>query len=161
MPLSLAEFEAQRDHLWCQHCNHAPLDLEHNQNNGGVRPVCPSCQSVTPLRGVQWLRKRNANDRKPVRPSGDPTTEEVWQANGNHCAHCGLSAAQVEFLGIGKSKQHVIPFKDAGEDGPLIPLCSWCQQDAASQMKRLQSLIGRLSAKMAMPPGIPNAEPDA
>ena len=159
--MTVAEFEAQHDHLWCQHCNSSPLELEHNHNNGGVRPVCPSCRSATPLAGIQWLRKRSAEERKPVRPGADPTTEEVWQANGNHCAHCGLSGEHVEFLGIGKSKQHVLPFKDGGEEGPLIPLCRWCQQDSASQMKRLQSLIARLAEKMGMPPGVVDADADS
>lgn len=151
MGMTVAEFEAQQQTLSCQHCRYVPLALERNANNNGLRPICPACDSRTPIPNVQWLSQQEAYDRRPKRPSGDPTVEEVWEANGNHCAHCGLSAQQIEFLGIGKTKQHVVPFKDEGKDGPLIPLCAWCQQDSAAQMKRLTALIARLVDKLSMP----------
>ena len=56
-------------------------------------------------------------------------------------------------LGVGLTIQHVPPFKGTEKDENLIPLCNWCQQDSASKMKRLETLVKRLSEKFGMEVG--------
>jgi hypothetical protein len=72
---------------------------------------------------------------------------EVWEANGNHCSFCGKSRALCERLGIGLTAQHVVPFAEAGDEWPLIPFCSRCQQQSAAALaetRRVQETVGGL-----------------
>jgi hypothetical protein len=55
-----------------------------------------------------------------------------------------MSEADLDFLGVGRTVQHCPPFVEVGHDANFIPLCDWCQQQSASWMKRLQSLVNRL-----------------
>lgn len=139
------EFEQRRADLCCRHCGAVGLETEHNPNNGGVRAVCPGCGSKQPLLGVQWLPKATAKRAR----AGTVTTSEVWEANGNHCSFCGKSRALCERLGIGLTAQHVVPFAEAGDDWPLIPFCSRCQQASAAALaetRRVQETVGGLDA---------------
>jgi 5-methylcytosine-specific restriction endonuclease McrA len=136
-----ADFNAQRDELACRQCGAVGLTIERNPNNNGVRPQCPSCGSKSPLRGVQWLRQNRADDRRPRRWAGDPTTEEVWAANGDHCAYCGKSRALCERLGIGLTVQHVRPVIFGGAaDSSLIPFCSRCQQGSTAALAETRGI---------------------
>jgi 5-methylcytosine-specific restriction endonuclease McrA len=136
-----ADFNAQRSELACRECGAVGLTVERNPNNNGVRPQCPRCGSKSPLRGVQWLRQSTAEDRRPRRWAGDPTTEEVWAANGNHCAYCGKSRALCERLGIGLTVQHVRPVIFGGAaDSRLIPFCSRCQQGSTAALAETRGI---------------------
>jgi len=131
-----------------------------------LRPLCKHCQGACEVRpgsgpgpgedrGVYctvcgqyqlWLAKDRAEERRPKLKVG--TIPQVWAAWGEHCAHCGLNTAQLEVLGLARTVQHVPPYKEQGDTGQLIPLCDWCQQDSASRMKRLETLVARLTARV-------------
>ena len=132
--MTLGEFRAQFVGLQCRHCHAIGLvESPRNANNGGIRPLCPACGSVSPLDGVQWLSQNAARDRRPA--LGPKATEDVWEANGNRCSFCGKSRALCDRLGIGLTAQHVIPVLYGGEDGPLIPYCARCQQASVAALE--------------------------
>jgi 5-methylcytosine-specific restriction endonuclease McrA len=143
-----ADFNAQRNELACRKCGATGLTVERNPNNNGVRPRCPACGSRSPLPGVQWLRQDKAHQRRPRRLSGDPSTGEVWEANGNHCAYCGKSRVLCERLGIGLTIQHIQPVVFGGtEKSVLVPFCSRCQQGSTAVLAETReierALLGR------------------
>ncbi len=129
---TLQAFLSAMGTLACRHCGHIGLESEHNTNNNGVRPRCPQCGSVSPLSGVQWLKQNRSEGRKLKRPSGDPTPSEVWEANGGCCAYCGKTREECERYGVGITVQHVKPFADGGDRGPLAPFCARCQQGSTA-----------------------------
>ena len=141
--MNKAEFENTRESMSCKFCGERTLEFEESTQHpgGGIR--CRSCG-----RHNFWLAKDRAENYRPKLPQG--TLPQVWQGWGKHCAHCGLSEDKLSFLGIGKTVQHVPPFKESGHTEHLIPLCDWCQQDSASKMKRLETLVKRLSEKLGM-----------
>lgn len=156
--MCLRDFLEQRASLVCAQCGAVGLDVERNSNNGGVRPVCRHCGSQSPLPGVQWLKQRSADERRPRRLSRDPTTLEVWKANGEHCAFCGKSRDLCQRLGIGITIQHVQPVVFGGAlDSPLIPFCARCQQMSTAALEEtrrievgistLQDVIHRIEEK--------------
>lgn len=137
------EFAERRHQLVCQHCGREGLETERNDNNGGVRAVCSGCGSRTPLLGVQWLAK--VSSKRPKRGLVD--TREVWAANGNHCSFCGKSRELCERLNVGLTAQHVVPFAEAGDEWPLIPFCTRCQQASAAALaetRRVQETVAGL-----------------
>ena len=75
--------------------------------------------------------------------------DTVWAEYGNHCACCGLSVEEMQVLGIHRTMQHAPPYCEGGTH--LIPFCSWCQQNSASDQVRLKALVKRLADKMTMP----------
>jgi hypothetical protein len=139
------EFLERKASLCCRHCGTVGLEAEENANNGGMRPICRRCGS----RGLrcsdyEWLPK---TAQKRPRRAGLVSTREVWEANGNHCSFCGKSRALCERLGIGLTAQHVVPFAEAGDEWPLIPFCSRCQQQSAAALaetRRVQETVGGL-----------------
>ncbi len=128
------EFESQSATLACRLCAHVGLVRVENANNGGIRPGCPACGSANPIAGVQWLKQNRADSRRVKRPSGDPTPEEVWSANGNTCAYCGKTREECERYGSGITAQHVKPFSQEGAESPLVPFCSRCQQGSVAAL---------------------------
>lgn len=142
--MTVSEFEAQRTSLACQHCRHVGLEVEHNRNNNGYRPVCPQCGSKIPISGVQWLAQNGAADRK-LRRGKTPSPPDVWLANGDHCAFCGKSRGLCERLGIGLTVQHVVPVILGGEDGPLVPFCARCQEISVAALRHTREVMGELS----------------
>ncbi len=147
--MTVEEFEDQKATLACQLCGHLGLVAVHVVNNNGVRPGCPGCGCNAPLPGVQWLKQ--SKDRKVKRPSNEPTTEEVWEANGNTCAFCGKRRDECERFKIGLTKQHVVPFVE-GRAGPLIPFCARCQQAsvaALAETQRIRHYLNTLEEQIA------------
>ena len=129
-----------------------------------LHPVCKNCQSACEVRETSpvhtggavyctgcgqfqfWLAKDRTEERRPRLKAG--TIAQIWAAWGETCAHCGLGSAALIQLGIGRTVQHTPPYKAAGETGQLIPLCDWCQQDSATRMKRLESLLARIMKQL-------------
>ncbi len=90
----------------------------------------------------RWLSKaENEDKRATVKPE---VRNAVWRKYGNCCAHCGIPAEDLAFIGVMRTVQHVPPYAVAGDDGLLLPYCEWCQQRSASEMKRIKSLVVRL-----------------
>jgi hypothetical protein len=131
------EFLATQSTLACQSCGTVgELKLEENPNNGGVRPVCPSCGSKTPIPGAQWLAQRVLRTPRRVRAE----LEAVWSECGDHCAFCGLSKAYLEANHIGRTIQHIVPFWKGGDAYPVIPFCARCQQMSTAEQERVRRL---------------------
>lgn len=142
--MTVEEYDQQSPSLVCRMCGHVGLVRVSVANNGGERPGCPSCGHSTPLLGVQFLKKNSAASRRVKRPSGDPSPADVWEANGNTCAFCGKTREECERFGIGITNQHVVPFAEGGESGPLIPFCARCQQQstaAQAETKRIRNYV--------------------
>ena len=141
--MTRSEFEKNQKAMTCKFCGEYALGLENSPQHpgGGIR--CGSCGKFQ-----FWLAKDRAEDYRPKLPRG--TSPQVWSSWGGCCAHCGLSERQLSLLGIGRTIQHVPPFKETHQTEYLIPLCDWCQQDSATRMKRLQTLVQRLNEKFAL-----------
>ncbi len=136
------EFQESQKTLACKFCGEFALELEKgsiHHPGGGI--WCQSCKKHN-----FWLSKDRAENYRPKLPRG--TLPQVWEVWGSHCAHCGLSEEKLSFLGIGRTVQHVPPFKERGNTEYLIPLCDWCQQDSASKMKRLETLVDCLRSSV-------------
>lgn len=116
---------------------------EHDPDQNELR--CKACNSH-----IKWLPKAIQPKKRPPVMSAECSIEQVWEAAGNCCGHCGLSSKDIDFLGLQKTRQHVPPFKEGGHNGYFIPLCSWCQQDSATKMKRIEAMIDRLVKKFSM-----------
>jgi hypothetical protein len=160
--MTRSEFEKQRAQLPCQGCGHVGLEPEVNANNGGVRPRCPACGSKTPLAGIQWLPKDSAEARRPRSLPGQPSTEQVWAANGDHCAFCGKPRLLCERLGIGLQAQHLHPVLFSQDEalGPLIPFCARCQQASAAALEETRRILGTLTSLDAIIARIERAHPE-
>ena len=134
------EFEAQRPA--CKHCGNVELTIGPGPGPDEERGVrCQSCGQFQ-----FWLAKDRAQERRPRLKAG--TIPDVWAAWGETCAHCGLTSPALVMLGIGRTVQHTPPYKAEGEQGQLIPLCDWCQQDSATRMKRLETLVARITKRL-------------
>jgi hypothetical protein len=121
----------------CKFCGASDLEIRESQQHPGGGIWCRGCG-----RHQFWLSIDRAESHRPALKRG--TTEQVWNAWGNCCAHCGLSESELARLGIGRTVQHCPPFAEANHNANFIPLCDWCQQQSASWMKRLKSLLDRL-----------------
>ena len=124
----------------CIKCGSPELDTRQKYQH--IELFCVGCG----LHQRYLSQKANIKKRPPL-PRG--TATEVWAGSDGHCAHCGLDSETLELLGLEKTVQHVPPFCVNGHEGYAIPLCSWCQQDSASRMRRLQSLVDRLTKKFS------------
>ena len=140
--MTLEEFVEQRERLLCRECQRPTLQLDRNPNNGGVRPVCTACGSVSPLPGVSWLKQHPT--KTPPRRVHD--TREVWSLNGDHCAFCGFTWAMCDEFKIGRTVQHVVPFYKGGDEWPLIPFCARCQQSSAAELAKTRLIVDRNTA---------------
>jgi adenine-specific DNA methylase len=134
MGFSIAEFEAQRASLACQHCRHVGLELERNPNDDGVRPICPHCGSKIPLSGVRWLKQDSAAGERS-RKATELAVEHVWAAHGSRCIFCGAPRLLLRRLGIHPTAQPLVPVCFGGEaTSPLIPLCVRCREARATAL---------------------------
>jgi hypothetical protein len=126
----------------CPRCKSPDLFTQEKVNQIGL--YCRPCGD----RWIKWIPKSEQPNKRPKLTSG--TADEVWAESKGYCAHCGLSEEQIEFLGLQRTVGHVPPFKVDGHDGYVIPLCSWCQQHSATQLKQLEALIARLTKKFSV-----------
>lgn len=129
------EFDEESNSLACRLCD-ATGSLR-AQKGAPPHEWEVKCQHCGRSNG--YLKMQKNKDKRPALKPG--TIDMVWKEYGNHCAHCGLSAKQIQELGICRTVQHVPPYKDAGHTGKLIPLCVWCQIHSADIMKRLTALL--------------------
>lgn len=139
--MTVDEFNEVRGSLPCLYCGSVALDTRRKPPNN-IELFCTACN------GYQCFLRQGAKPKS--RPPDGLSIEEVWVGSNGHCAHCGLDEVTLEILGLFRTKQHVPPFAINGHEGYVIPLCNWCQQHSASEMKRLTSLIDRLSKKFKM-----------
>jgi len=138
--MTLDEFDAQRGTLNCIYESCGDVNLDTRKSNQHIELFCKTCG-----RHQRFLAKTKQPDSRPKLKAG--TVDKVWKGSFDHCAHCGLDGETLETLGLWRTIQHVPPFGVNGHEGYLIPLCNWCQQHSASEMKRFTSLIDRLSKK--------------
>ena len=131
------QFAEVKGQAACDYCG--SFELMTREKAMHVELFCDSCH-----RHIKYLS--HGKQLKTKRPNGGLKAPEVWAEFSDHCSFCGLSGAEVEFLGIQREIQHVPPYSENGHEFAL-PICTWCQQTSAANMKRLQSLIKRLSEK--------------
>ena len=86
--MTLAEFNARRNHNPCNSCRRFGLTTQHNPNNNGLLVCCPHCESKRPWGSLLYLKQ---NERKrqarPVLPDGE-TLDSIWEKFGNRCVLC-------------------------------------------------------------------------
>ena len=141
--MTVDEFETQRGTLPCVYDTCKSTDLATRPRNQNIELYCITCG--------RYQRYLGKGKRPARRPPDGISVDEVWEGSKGHCAHCGLHESTLEILGIGRTKQHVPPFVVNGHEGTYqIPLCDWCQQNSASQMRRLKCMVDRLSKKKDM-----------
>lgn len=141
--MTVDEFEEQRGQVPCLYFDCGSMLLDTRPYNQHIELYCKACN-----RHQKYLKQSKQPNKRPKLARG--TLDEVWEGASGHCAHCGLDESILKTLGLHRTVQHVPPFTTNGHEGYLIPLCSWCQQHSASEMKRLTSLIERLAKKFNM-----------
>jgi hypothetical protein len=137
--LTRAQFEHLRSTLPCVWCGKTGLVLrepERDYEGGGV-VTCPACgkrQFSCP--------KDLATPRRPRLKSG--TLRQVWEAWGNYCVSCNMTAEQLDLLGQAPTVQHVPRWKEVGEEGWLVPMCSGCNGHGEARHRERMAIIGRI-----------------
>ena len=92
-----------------------------------------------------WLSKQDNKVGKGRRPKlREGLRDEVWEAFGNRCFHCGCEAHFLDAIGVERTIQHVPPYVVVGHEAWFYPYCSWCNQDAAGRWKRWEAMATRL-----------------
>jgi transcription elongation factor Elf1 len=133
-------FNEAKGTVACDHCG--KFELSVREKGAHIELVCDSCG-----RWLKYLAQHKT--LKTKRPKSGLKPAEVWAEFSDHCSFCGLSGGEIDYLGLEKQIQHVPPYSETGHEYAL-PICSWCQQTSATNMKRLQSLIERLNKKFTM-----------
>src|SRR5574341_2474781 len=105
-PMTLLEFEQERNIRPCSRCNSLGVDVRHNPNNNGLQVVCPACGSRSPW-GVTVFLKQTTRKRRPPLPGGK-TLDDVWFEFGDHCLSCGQSRETLRQMRIGRHAHHVL-----------------------------------------------------
>lgn len=132
------EFYERREGLRCRFCDANGLGVvrptDHHPG-GGFR--CVDCG-----RFGEWFKlEKNKAKRERLKPG---TIDRVWAAWGDVCACCNCSTVMLARLGITRTVQHVPAYKQVGHDARLIPFCRWCQDRSAAEMRRMETLSGRI-----------------
>jgi hypothetical protein len=136
--LTRAQFEHQRGTLACEWCGAIALDCsepEHDYEGGGV-VWCRACG-----KRQYCCPKDRATPRRPRLKSG--TIPQVWEAWGNYCVACNLTAEELDLLGQTRTVQHVPRWKDVGEDGHLVPMCAGCNGHGEARHRERAAIISR------------------
>jgi len=133
-------FKQVKGTVACDYCGKFDLDIREKFSQ--IELFCIDCG-----RYLKYLAKHKT--LKTKRPKGGLKPAEVWAEFSDHCSFCGLSGGEIDYLGLERQIQHVPPYSENGHEYAL-PICSWCQQTSAANMKRLRSLIERLNKKFTM-----------
>jgi len=131
--------EWERDGFACKDCGRETVLEIHSSDAthpGGVR--CSVCKLHN-----GFLRKEKNIDKRPMIKPGK--RQQVWEAWGNRCVHCGLSLDELQALGVMRTVQHAPPYCVVKTDESLLPYCDWCQQDSTTAMKRRTALLKRIT----------------
>jgi hypothetical protein len=135
------EFDAQKSRP-CSFCGN-PVALAHNPNNNSIQVVCTHRGAAvakecarwrTPWGGLVIHIKQNNKTRRKEYPDGE-SLDEVWERFGNVCVVCSAPKDALMRLGIGRQRQHVLPYAQHGHQGPLVPMCVPCHENATSRQK--------------------------
>ena len=144
--MTLAEFNARRNHNPCNACGRFGLTTQHNPNNNGLLVCCPHCESKRPWGSLLYLKQ---NERKrqarPVLPDGE-TLDSIWEKFGDRCVLCSAPKSFLLTVGIGRQVHHVAPYAEEGHRGPLVPLCTQCHA-VANERQRLCWFFQRVVMK--------------
>lgn len=137
--MTRSEFEQARGSRSCRYCGAAGLTVRESQHHPGGGVWCLACNKFQ-----FWLSIDRGVQHRPRLARG--TLDDVWEAWGRHCSHCGLSEESLDTLGLARTVQHAPPAKALnGKTLYLLPYCSWCQQHSATTMKQLESLVARIT----------------
>lgn len=137
--LTRAQFEEQHGTLPCRWCGAVALERrepEHEYEGGGV----VSCQACG--RHQFYCPKDRATPRRPRLKSG--TIRQVWDAWGNYCVSCNMTAEELDLLGQTRTVQHVPRWKEAGEAGFLVPMCAGCNGYGEARHRERTAILSRL-----------------
>ncbi len=135
-----AEFIEKKNLIACWQCHKTgTLEIE-VMPAGHVHHAKVRCRACDTFQ--RWLAKDRPENRHPKFRRGE--VEKAWEEGGNHCAHCGLSVEELTYLGVGLTGKHCPPCSRVEEARYVIPLCAWCQQHSAAEMRRLTALVKRL-----------------
>lgn len=138
--MTAKEFEEIQSEYACWQCHRVGMVRIVPHPSDATHPgklVCSHCQTYQ----LFLSKEKNANKRPSLTKE---VRDKVWSEWGNACSHCGITAADLAFIGVMRTVQHAPPYRDAGNGANLIPYCEWCQQRSESESKRIRSLIERL-----------------
>jgi len=124
----------------CPTCQSKPdqWEVELNLNNNGYFLVCSRCRLKHPASSrVTFLSQGN----KPKRDTPAESTSETWERCGGYCYGCGVDGQVLALLGMGKQQHHTRPYVDHGNNGPLIPMCTWCHGLISAHQAALRRFI--------------------
>lgn len=132
--MTVEEFREQQQDLRCADCRvRGVLLIERNANNNAMQVICPSCGSRKPLGMVVNLKQGTKRRRKDY-PDGD-SLDEVWTRFDDRCVVCSTPKHLLLTLGIGRQRQHVLPYAKFGHQGALVPMCTPCHENATQRQK--------------------------
>jgi hypothetical protein len=140
------EFEQVRDDP-CQGCG-APVHLVPNPNNGALSVRCTSAtcrRPFTPWGGIPINIKQTTTKRRQEYPMGE-SLDDVWARFGNTCVVCSAPKDVLNRLGIGRQRQHVLEYAQHGHQGPLVPMCVPCHENATQRQKLFWFWYRRIEA---------------
>ena len=123
--MTVAEFQIERKNRPCRECGQNSVETELNPNNNGLLVHCQHCGSKTPWGKLLFLKQKEKRSARAPLPRGE-TLDSIWEKFGNHCVMCGAPKDALMKLGIGRQVHHVVPYTQAGHQGPLVPICTHC-----------------------------------
>jgi hypothetical protein len=137
--LTRAQFDHERDTLSCAWCGEIALERREPERDyeGGGAVSCQACG-----RHQFYCPKDRVTPRRPRVKSG--TIRQVWDAWGNYCVSCNMTAEELDLLGQTRTVQHVPRWTDAGDDGYLVPMCSGCNGYGEARHRERAAIISRL-----------------
>jgi hypothetical protein len=145
--MTISEFERQRAGRHCRDCGAADIGTELNPNNNGLLVICGACGSKRPWGSLLYLKQSERKRTRPPLPNGE-TLDTVWGRFGDRCVICSASKDALKILGIGRQVHHVLPYAQAGHQGPIVPICTHCHP-VVSDRQRIYWFIQRVVSRPA------------
>jgi ribosomal protein S14 len=143
--MTTEDFERDCSTLTCRTCfSVGRLKIEHNPNNNARQVICP-CGDRRPLGLVTNLRlTKNKAARRKEYLDGE-SLDEVWARFSDRCVVCSAPKDVLIKLGIGRQRQHVMEYAKHGHEGPLVPMCVPCHENATQRQKLFWFFARRVS----------------
>lgn len=129
---TVEDFEQERDHLLCRACREPRLVVRHIVSNNALRVEC-ACGERMPLGRLVDLKQTTRKTRQDY-PHGE-TLDDVWARFEDRCVVCSAPKAFLLKLGIPLQRQHVMEYAKHGHQGPLVPMCGPCHENATQRQK--------------------------
>lgn len=145
--MTVSEFERLQGERQCCDCGATDAGTELNPNNNGLLVYCRACGSKRPWGSLLYLKQNEGKRSRPPLPDGE-TLDTIWSRFGDRCVVCSATKDALKILGIGRQVHHVLPYAEAGHQGPIVPICTHCHP-VVSDRQRVYWFIQRVVLRPA------------